>query len=541
MTVKQSMFRMFKKATAKTKVDSCRDGRQPQSGNLKIIPVASSLGQNLKILDSLLGRNTDIIFRRFRLGLAGREEAAVVYADGMIKTEAINGDIIKPLMLESRMAGLGAGRGNLPEFIKNSVLSASNVMEARTMDGVVNGVLYGSAALIIDGHDTALVIDSKGWISRGVTEPESEVLVRGSREGFSETLRVNTSMIRRRLRSPGLVLEDMNIGRVSRTEVTIAYIRNIADPALVEEVGRRLGRIDIDGVLESGYLEELIEDSPYSPFPQVLHTERPDRVAAALLEGRVAILTDGTPFTLIVPSEFISFMQSPEDYNERYILGTAVRWLRYLSFAASLLLPSLYIAITTFHQEMIPTHLLISLASAREGVPFPALAEALLMEFTFEALREAGIRLPRAVGQAVSIVGALVIGQAAVQAGVVSPLMVIVVALTGIASFINPAFNIALTMRLLRFPMMLLGATLGLFGVMAGILAILIHMSGLRSFGVPYLASLAPLHTGDLKDVAVRAPWWAMKKRPAETGKANPRRQPPGLKPSPPEPGGTGG
>jgi spore germination protein KA len=292
-------------------------------------------------------------------------------------------------------------------------------------------------------------------------------------------------------------------------------------------------------VLESGYLEEFIEDNPYSPFPQVVHTERPDRVTASLLEGRVAILTDGTPFALIVPAEFITLMQSPEDYYERYMVATAIRWLRYIGFAMSLLLPSLYIAITTFHQEMIPTRLLISLAAAREGVPFPALVEALMMEFTFEALREAGIRLPRAVGQAVSIVGALVIGQAAVQAGIVSPLMVIVVAITGIASFMNPAFNIALTMRLMRFPLMLLAATLGLFGVMVGILAILIHLAGLRSFGVPYLSSLAPLHTKDLKDVAVRAPWWAMDNRPAETAKLNRRRQSRGQKPSISKPGGS--
>jgi spore germination protein KA len=229
-------------------------------------------------------------------------------------------------------------------------------------------------------------------------------------------------------------------------------------------------------------------------------------------------------------------MQSPDDYYERFFLGTAIRWLRYAAFAMSLLLPSLYIAITTFHQEMIPTRLLISLAASREGVPFPALVEALLMEFTFEALREAGIRLPRAVGQAVSIVGALVIGQSAVQAGIVSPLMVIVVAVTGIASFMNPTFSLAISMRLLRFPMMLLAGTLGLFGVMAGILALLIHLAGLRSFGVPYLASLAPFHAGDMKDVAIRAPWWAMDRRPQETGKENSRRQAPGLKPSPPEP-----
>ncbi|MHB8918628.1 MAG: spore germination protein [Desulfocucumaceae bacterium] len=539
----------FKKAPQKKPVPPAENGRnspypgQPQFSkeDLKKTPISASLDKNLDMLKNILSHNNDVIFRRFRLGMGNQAEAAVVYIDGMIHKVIVNNDLIKPLMLESRMAGINPPGKNLLDVVKNFIISVSDLKEARSMDKVVAGVLYGDVALLIDGLDTALVMDIKGWNSRAVEEPQSEVLVRGPREGFTETLRVNTTLIRRRLRSPNLVFEDLNIGRVSQTGVIMAYIRGIVHPDMVAEVRSRLQRIDIDGILESGYLEEFIEDSPYSPFPQVVHTERPDRVSASLLEGRVAILTDGTPMALIVPSEFMSFMQSPEDYYERYVLGTAIRWLRYISFAVSLLLPSLYIAITTFHQEMIPTRLLISLAAAREGVPFPAFVEALIMEFTFEALREAGIRLPRAVGQAVSIVGALVIGQAAVQAGVVSPMMVIVVAITGIASFVNPAFNMAITMRVLRFPMMVLAATLGLFGVMVGVLAILIHLSGLRSFGVPYLASLAPFHPGDMKDVAVRAPWWAMDRRPAEAGSLNPRRQAPGMKPSIPDPGGKQG
>ncbi|MCL6477251.1 MAG: spore germination protein [Peptococcaceae bacterium] len=537
---------LFKKAPHKKPAPTTPTGKnQPYSGRRaynsgepKQIRLSPRLDDNLNLLESILGRNTDVIIRRFRLGMAEQTGAAVIYVDGMVDKNVLNSNVMKPLMLESRKAGFSPAGENLLGLVRNFTVTVSNIRDTHIMDDVVTGILYGDVILLIDGQDTALILGIKGWSAREVTEPESEVLVRGPREGFTETLRTNTTLIRRRLRSPNLTFEDLHIGRVSNTVVTIAYIRGIASPELVDEVKNRLRRIDIDGVLESGYLEELIEDNPYSPFPHIFHTERPDRVAAALLEGRVAVLTDGTPITLIVPGEFITFMQSPEDYYERYILGTSIRWLRYIAFTISLLLPSLYIAITTFHQEMIPTRLLISLAAAREGVPFPALVEAMLMEFTFEALREAGIRLPRAVGQAVSIVGALVIGQAAVQAGIVSPLMVIVVAITGIASFMNPAFNIAITMRLLRFPMMLLAGTLGLFGVMAGILAILIHLAGLRSFGVPYLASLAPLHTGNLKDVAVRAPWWAIDRRPAETGKLNRRRQAPGQKPSPPAPGG---
>lgn len=515
------------------------DRRIYHAEELKKMTASSKLKDNLDLLNDILGQNSDVIFRQFRLGLAQQVEAAVVYVDGMTDNSLLNRDILNPLMLESREAGINTVRGNLFEQVKNFALSASEVKDTSSIDKVVKAILYGEAALFIDGQSNALLISLKNWKDRGVSEPMSEVVVRGPREGLTENLRTNTTLIRRRLRSPNLIFEDFHIGQVTNTGVTIAYIRGIVSPDMVAEVKRRLGSINIDGILESGYIEELIEDAPRSPFPQVLHTERPDRVVAELLEGRVAILTDGTPFVLVVPAAFVTFMQSPEDYYERYVVGTAIRWLRYIGFGVSLLLPSLYIAITTFHQEMIPTRLLISIAAARQGVPFPALVEALLMEFTFEALREAGVRLPRAVGQAVSIVGALVIGQAAVQAGIVSPLMVIVVALTGIASFMIPTFNIAITMRLLRFPMMLLAATLGLFGIMVGILAIMIHAAGLRSFGVPYLASLAPFHAADVKDVAIRAPWWAMNKRPAETGKLNRRRQAPGLKPSPKKPGGS--
>ena len=508
---------------------------------LEKMPVSDRLSENLDILREVLGQNSDVIFRTFRIGLANRAEAALIYVDGMIDKKTISAEIIKPLMLESRMAGMGCGREQLLDMVENSGITASGVKNEAYMGNIISSVLYGDAALFVDGLGLGLVMNVKGWQARSIEEPPSEVLVRGPREGFTETLRTNTSLIRRKIRTPDLFFKDIQVGRLTNTSVTITYIKGLADPSLVAEVISRISRIEIDGILESGYLEEFIEDSPYSPFPQVLHTERPDKVAAALLEGRVAILTDGTHIALVVPASFITFIQSPEDYYERFYLSTAIRWVRYTGLIMSLVLPSLYIAITTFHQEMIPTRLLISLAASREGLPFPALVEALLMEFTFEALREAGIRLPRAVGQAVSIVGALVIGQAAIQANIVSPLMVIVVAVTGIASFMNPAFNIALTMRLLRFPMMLLAGTLGLFGVMAGILAILIHLAGLRSFGIPYTASMSPLHLSDMKDVAIRAPWWAMGRRPAEISSKNRRRQSPELKPSPPDPGGNKG
>ncbi|GAB7389013.1 hypothetical protein BSNK01_28510 [Bacillaceae bacterium] len=325
----------------------------------------------------------------------------------------------------------------------------------------------------------------------------------------------------------------MQVGRYTKTDVVIVYVEGLADETLVEEVKRRLERIDIDGILDSGYLEQLIEDDPFSPFPQILTTERPDNVTAHLLEGRVAILTDGSPTALVVPAPLFSFLKSPDDYYDRFIIGTAIRWLRYILFMISLLLPSLYVAVLTFHQEMVPFSLLLTVVAAREQLPFPAFVEAFIMEVMFEALREAGIRLPKQIGPAVSIVGALVIGEAAVSAGIVSPTMVMIVAITGVASFAVPRYNAAIALRLLCFPIIILAGTLELLGVMLGIIAIIVHLCTLRSFGVPYLSPMAPTKQRDMKDVLLRAPLWMMKTRPRLTGDYDLFRQAPDLKPDP--------
>lgn len=314
-------------------------------------------------------------------------------------------------------------------------------------------------------------------------------------------------------------MEQKTVGRLSKTDLVITYIEGIAEDSLIQEIHDRIDRIDIDAIVESGYIEELIDDNPFSVFPLVGHTERPDRVVGNLLEGNVGIIIDNTPFCLIAPQTFFQLIQSPEDYYQRYITASFIRMLRYLNLIISLLLPSIYIAVTTFHQEMLPTSLLLSLAAAREATPFPALIEALMMEIAFEGLREAGVRLPRAVGSAVSIVGALVIGQAAVEAGIVSSPMVIIVATTGIASFIIPGYEQANSIRILRFPMMFLAGFMGLYGIFLGVLILQIYILRLRSFGVSYFSPVAPLEVSNLKDIFVRAPWWAMKRRPGYQGK----------------------
>ena len=324
-------------------------------------------------------------------------------------------------------------------------------------------------------------------------------------------------------------MQSIIVGRYTQTEIIIAYIKGLADKTLIEEVTNRLQRIDIDGVLESGYIEEMIEDNPFSPFPQLINTERVDVAAAGLLEGRVVILIDGTPDVLVAPITLYSLLQSAEDYYQRFMISTTIRWMRYFFLVISLLLPSLYVALITYHQEMVPTALLISMARSREEIPFPALVEALIMEIFFEVLREAGIRLPKQVGSAVSMVGALVIGDAAVAAGIISAPIVIVVAITGIASFMIPRYSAGIAIRMLRFPMIFLAGTMGLLGIILGVISIVVHLCSLRSFGISY-HPIAPINGRELKDVLIRAPWWKLNTRPHLTGEDNKYRQAPGQK-----------
>lgn len=500
------------------------------------ISLSRSLASNLRQVRNILGDSPDIVVREFNICVHPPLRAALVFVDGLAGKLWVHEHIMKSLMLDAPRTGIPEKSPPGPSLteIKESLLTVADVKEEQDLQKMIHGVLSGDTALLADGFPAALVVSTRGWEARSISEPITEGAVRGPRDGFVETLQTNISLLRRRVKSPDLRFETMIAGRATRTDVAVAYIRGTVNEGVLAEVRRRLGRIDTDSILESGYIEEFIRDHPYTPFPLVEHSERPDKIAAALLEGRVAILVDGTPFVLMVPTVFLQLFQASEDYYITYHFATMIRWGRFMGFLFTLYLPSLYIAVTTIHHELLPTTLALALAGAREGVPYPALVEALLMEMTFEALREAGIRLPRPVGQAVSIVGALVIGDAAVRAGLVSPAMVIVVAFTGIASFSVPSYKLILTLRLLRFPMMTIAAVLGLPGVIMASVALLAHLVSLRSFGVPYLSPVAPYSRRDLKDTLIRAPWWAMRTRPESIGSPNPVRQDPGLRPAAP-------
>jgi len=513
------MFRMLRGKRGKGKGQSARmkqaiDRQCAEAlGSMSDVPLSGNLEANLSLIKNGLGDSADVGVRRFRIEAVSRS-AAIVYIDGLADAKTIDRYILDPLMREGKTAARETRAPDPVGWLFAAGLPVNDVEAVYKLKEVMLGVLSGDSALFVDGSASALILNTKGFEKRGIEEPRSEAVVRGPRNGFSETLRMNTAQIRLKLKDPKLRMKGLKVGARGNTNVTVAYIEDVADPNIVDEVVRRIECIDIDAVLDSGYIEQFIEDTHWTPFPLIQNTERPDKVVANLLEGKVAVLCDGSPFVLIAPAVFNQFYHSPEDYYERFLIATLIRFIRIISMAMAILLPSLYIAFSSFHPEMIPSRLVIAMAAGRSTVPFPSIVEAFLMEITMEILREASVRLPGPIGPTIGIVGALVVGQAAVEAGIVSPIMVIVVALTTIGSFASPSYSAAIALRMLRFPMMIAAAMFGLYGIMLFLILIVIHLCSLKSFGVPYTSPLTPFRRKDLKDSFYRVPLYRMKERP---------------------------
>ena len=506
--------------------------KRQQQDSLKkssVTKIGSSLSRNLKKIMDELGNGSDVVNRQFLIGRSLPVQAALIFIDGLVDQETINDNILQPLLR------VELNRPVDLDILEKSILAVGELKKVETQEALIEGVLTGDTALLLDGQSMALLISTKGWEKRSIEEPNTEVIIKGARDGFTETLRTNTALLRRRIGHPALRFETMKIGKKTRTDICIAYIQGVAEDKLVEEVRQRLRRINTSGILASESIDQFIEDAPFSPFGTVGYTERPDVCAAKLMEGRVAIIVDGTPVVHTVPFLFWESFQSPDDYNFRPFNANIFRWIRYLAFVITILLPGMYVAFSSYHQDLIPTNLLISMAAATEGTPFPAFLEALGMGIIFELLREAGIRLPRPVGQAVSIVGALVIGDATVNAGLVGAPVVIVVALTAIASFLIPS-QVEST-AFLRVVFTILAGVMGALGIINGLIIMYVHLASLRSFGVPFLAPVAPIVPADLKDVAFRAPIWMMWLNPKSIGSPNRIRQAFQIRPEVPEEG----
>ena len=413
------------------------------------------------------------------------------------------------------------------EELRKNAFGNSDYELFDTMEEVIDCLLAGNMIFLVDGFDKGMKIPDKGYPGLGIVEPDSEKAIRGSREGFCESVKTNTSLIRKRLRTKDLKVEELSVGVRSHTGVNVMYMEGIARPEVLEEVKQRLKQYEVDGVLDSGVLEQLAEKTWYSPFPQFQTTQRPDRAAMALLEGRVVILSDHSPTGLIVPTDYNSLLKTCDDYYNSFWIVTLERILRYMAAFFAMTLPGLYLAVTNFHTQILPTSLLLSFAAAREGVPFPAVVEVLLMELSFELLREAGVRLPGAMGNTIGIVGGLIIGQAAVEANLVSPIIVIVVAFTALCSFAIPCEELSAAFRVIKFLYIWLCAWLGFYGFLYASALVLLHMAHLKSFGVPYLMPFCGADVtkyADERDSIVRLPLFLLKYRPIYARKEQRRR-----------------
>ncbi|NLJ78066.1 MAG: spore germination protein [Tissierellia bacterium] len=490
--------------------------------------ISKKLDRNINTLKSILKDCDDVVYRFIEIGDDPTRELCLVFVDGLINKELISEYAIQLMLTETDGEDLSAGKlkMNVLDVLAKTAIAIPEVKEEEDLYKVIDEILVGETGLFIDGQSSALILSSRGWQSRSIDEPESETVIRGPRDGFTETLLFNLASVRRRIRDPRFKAEFISVGRRSKTSLVITYIKDIVNEDILKEVKKRLEGVDIDGVLDSAMLEHLIEDSYMSPFPQMDSTERPDSVAASIYEGRVAILVDNSPFALVIPGTVGTLLQSPEDYYNRWPITTLVRLLRVLALFLSALAPALYIAITSFHPGLIPTRLTFFLGASRINVPFPAVVEAFLMEFTMELLRESGTRIAGPIGNTIGIVGGLIIGQAAVEAGIVSPLMIIIVAITTIAAFVLPSYEFASGLRVWRFIFMGLAAIFGLYGVMLGIVTLSTHLARLESFGIPLTAPYSGLglQGGDLKDTLIKVPIQRLQLRPIFTLTKNRRR-----------------
>ncbi len=465
-------------------------------------------------LSNIFEGSRDLVVRKISLGRVTPIPVLIVFIDGIIDKNMISNDIVKPLMqgdiqFDLELLDLEV---DFLDYLERNFIFNYKLRVIGDFNESIDEILAGNAVMYVDGIPKALKVSTQGGDKRDVEEPLTESVVRGPREGFTESILTNTSLIRRKIKNPNLRFESMTIGKQTKTEVLVCYIKGIANQEIIDEVKNRLNKIDANSILESCNIEEYIEDSSFSLFQTIGNSEKPDIVAAKILEGRVAILCGGTPFVLTMPHIFVEVLQDGQDYYSRWVYSLLVRFVRLMAFWITTMIPAAYVALICFHQDVLPFKLLLTMTASREGIPFSAFTEALMMIFTFELLREAGVRMPRPIGQAISIVGALVIGDAAVRAGLVSIPMVVVIAITAISSFIVP--QIAGGLLIIRLALLVAANVAGIFGIIIGSLFLFIHMASLKSFNVPYLSPLTPLEGDDLKDSLIRYPIWAILTKP---------------------------
>ncbi|WP_055108198.1 spore germination protein [Paenibacillus ihumii] len=473
---------------------------------------------SLVLLKELLSDNPDLVYKSF---LIHGRSCTLIYIPTITDITTLQKNIAHLLHAES----LSGGRwDDFRTRLENGQAFPIAYQAVSSPKHASELVVQGKAVLYVQELTAFYYFDLAQYQKRSITESQNELVVTGPQEAFIEDIHSNISLLRHKLKHPKLKLKEYTIGNYSNTLVYVVYIEGLPKKKILNLIDKKLKGISTDGVFGISYLVEQFKDQP-SPFPIFQYTERPDAVAASILEGRIGIIMDGVPDAVIAPVTFFSLLQSSEDYYQNFYAASWIRIIRFTFALLSVFLPALYVAITTYHPQVLPANLLITIAAARENIPFSALSEALIMELTFEALREAGTRIPKPVGQTVSIIGGIVIGQAAVQAGIVSAPMVIVVSVTGVASYIIPHLELGLVLRLLRFPFLILGGTMGLIGIFAGSFIIYAHLVSLRSFGAPYLQPVAPLVFSDWRDAFLRVSAPLMKKRSSAFSRMTSRRR----------------
>ncbi len=470
--------------------------------------ITADLDANVSLFREIFAKDAILRVRKIDPSSDIRAKCVLLFMDGMVNISLLDQSIVRPLVMAKEVRG----SENAADFIADRILFSAEVTKSGDLYALLRGLLYGDSVLLVEDCDHALIANTKGWRTRGISEPNDERVLRGPREGFDEAAMFSVAMLRRKLQTPDLCVEMVRMGRRSDTNCFICYLGSLASPRIVKELKARMEKLDMDGVLDVNYIAECIRDHRHSLFKTTGTTERPDIVAARLLEGRVALIVDGTPSVMTLPYLFSENFQSDDDYYLNYMQAAIGRILRYLCFFLSILIPGLYLALTYHNAFLLPTPLAISVTAARAGVPFSSTVECLLLILIFEILKETGLRMPQGVGHALSIVGGLVIGQAAVEARLVSAPMLIVVAFSGIAGLMIPRLAGAVTY--LRLFVVVMARAAGSTGCIAAMLIIIAHLLTMESFGVDYTGDLLELNAQGQKDVFVRAPWWMMRRRP---------------------------
>lgn len=469
--------------------------------------ITSDLDKNLSVIRNTLGNSSDLIIRKSSIGRVNHP-FAIVYIKGLINEDLVNNNILRILELNKKDI-----ESNLFETVYEEMVALSEIKKSKELNQLIKTVLAGDTVFLLDGEKEAILLGTSGMEFRAIEEPKSESVVRGSRVGFIENFKINVALLRQEIKDPNLRIDALEIGSHSHQKIAVCYIEGQVKKEILDEVMRRVKTIDIDFAPDSGFIEQWIEDNNLSPFPQILDTERPDRVAYNILKGKIGIIVEGSPFALLMPITFGDSLKSIEDYNQRWLISSLLRLLRLLSFYMTLFLPALYVALVSYHPELIPTQLLFTITASRGDVPFPSLIEVLVISFFYEVLQEAGTRLPQKISQTIGIVGGIVIGQIAVMAGIVTPIMVIIISLTGICAFTIPNYSFAIGLRTIRFAAIFAAAILGLYGIILVFIIIYIHLANLKSIGIPYTQSFAPNNLWSLKNVVVRVPITTLAKR----------------------------